>query len=561
MTHHAANSLTPAHGPRAADQPRPVLPADAAERNRLRTAAAAFAQARRLCPPLTLAELSTHAAEFAVASGAGAVSHAFLGVLLNNALWSPILATIPYERRILLMPQCLHDPDRCAAEQDALGLLCAQCGACDIGRLQAEAESLGYVTLVAEGTTVVTRLLEQGAADAVIGIGCLASLERTFPHLLDEGIPGLAIPLLGDGCRRTRLDPEWAIATLRLRSESSPWSGGKSELDQLRDQVSGWFTRAALEPVIVREDTTTERLALEWLCGDGKRWRPLLTAAIYRALRPEAGLPDTLRRAAIAVECFHKASLIHDDIEDGDDWRDGRPTLHRRHGVPIALNAGDFLLGEGYRLLATSGATSDAAHAMLTAAAEGHRQLCLGQGDELAWMAAPSPLSVARVTDIFARKTAPAFEVALRVGAACAGQAAALAAPLRTFSRALGIAYQIRDDFADMHRSGDAAAGTSDLLALRPAMPLAVAGETAVGADREQIEQAWTSRRLPEALAVEWPAMCRRWGVEEKVRQRLDFHKNEALRALAPIEHGPLKTLLHRLTRRILRQESGARSA
>ena len=58
-----------------------------------------------------------------------------------------------------------------------------------------------------------------------------------------------------------------------------------------------------------------------------------------------------LKKLAVAVECFHKASLIHDDIEDGDDLRYGTKTLHVEYGVPVALNVGDFLLGEGYRLI------------------------------------------------------------------------------------------------------------------------------------------------------------------------------------------------------------------
>ena len=52
-----------------------------------------------------------------------------------------------------------------------------------------------------------------------------------------------------------------------------------------------------------------------------------------------------LKRIAIAVECFHKASLVHDDIEDGDDLRYGEPSVHAEHGVPVALNVGDLLLG------------------------------------------------------------------------------------------------------------------------------------------------------------------------------------------------------------------------
>ncbi|NDB05852.1 MAG: polyprenyl synthetase, partial [Acidimicrobiia bacterium] len=62
------------------------------------------------------------------------------------------------------------------------------------------------------------------------------------------------------------------------------------------------------------------------------------------------------RTAAVSIEIFHKASLVHDDIEDDDAMRYGRPTMHRVHGIPSAINAGDYLLGLGYRLIAGLGA-------------------------------------------------------------------------------------------------------------------------------------------------------------------------------------------------------------
>src|SRR6185503_2935803 len=67
----------------------------------------------------------------------------------------------------------------------------------------------------------------------------------------------------------------------------------------------------------------------------------------------EAGLnlPDLVKRAALAIECFHKASLVHDDIEDDDTFRYGRETLHRQYGVGTAINIGDYLIGLGYRLV------------------------------------------------------------------------------------------------------------------------------------------------------------------------------------------------------------------
>ena len=136
-----------------------------------------------------------------------------------------------------------------------------------------------------------------------------------------------------------------------------------------------------------------------------------------------------MRQIAVAVECFHKASLVHDDIEDGDEQRYGQQSLHAAHGVPVALNVGDFLLGEGYRLIGAADAPAERLAEMLRVAADGHRGLSLGQGAELCWRSDPRPLSSAEVLDIFRRKTAPAFDVALRLGAVCAGAGASVRCP------------------------------------------------------------------------------------------------------------------------------------
>src|SRR5207253_1769786 len=125
-------------------------------------------------------------------------------------------------------------------------------------------------------------------------------------------------------------------------------------------------------------------------------------------------------------------------------------TLHEEYGVPVALNVGDLLIGEGYRLIAACQASAEQKAAMLTVASEGQRQLCRGQGAELIWTRRPGPLSSLQVLDMFRRKTAPAFEVALRLGALYAGtdRHDEVADVLRAYSEALGIAYQIRDDLS-----------------------------------------------------------------------------------------------------------------
>ncbi|HYN33135.1 MAG TPA: polyprenyl synthetase family protein [Ilumatobacteraceae bacterium] len=72
----------------------------------------------------------------------------------------------------------------------------------------------------------------------------------------------------------------------------------------------------------------------------GKGLRPALCIATCRAF---GGRVEQVLLSAIAIECFHNAFLVHDDIEDGSEFRRGEPTLHATHGVPIALNVGDAL--------------------------------------------------------------------------------------------------------------------------------------------------------------------------------------------------------------------------
>ena len=94
-----------------------------------------------------------------------------------------------------------------------------------------------------------------------------------------------------------------------------------------------------------------ENIAYDWLAQGGKRSRPFITLAAYDALKGAPGtlsaegcdLPDGVRRTALAIEAFHKASLVHDDIEDDDTFRYGRETLHRQYGVGTAINVGDYL--------------------------------------------------------------------------------------------------------------------------------------------------------------------------------------------------------------------------
>ena len=349
-TGHLHRPSTAAPAPPNRDQ----VPQDPADRQRIRVAVREYIATHRPVPPFTMDELQVHAARLLADGRVDEKHRKWVAVLLNNAAWCDWVAAVPFDRRLLLLPKCLRDTDRCQGTFDEFGLLCAECGACPIAGLKTEAEQLGYVVLVAEGTPAVMSILETGKIEAVIGVSCLSALESIYPLMEAAAIPGMAIPLLYDGCADTTTDLDWVCEAIRLDAAGArrPVS-----VDALRQQVDPWFALESLDETLGPPTGETERIARAWLARSGKRWRPVLAVCTYKAFHDhdDAPLTDDIHRVALAVECFHKASLIHDDIEDDDDLRYGQLTLHEEYGVPVALNVGDFLLGEGYRLIAESG--------------------------------------------------------------------------------------------------------------------------------------------------------------------------------------------------------------
>lgn len=439
-----------------------MVPSTYHERMKLRRLAHDFVSGKALQPPVSLSALEAMAAEFIKVHQLDKSLRNWLMVELHNGVWLPTVASIPYERRLLLLPKCLRDSGRCEGEMDDLGLLCHRCGRCVIPDLQTLADRHGVLSLVAEGFTSVIELIRQHVVDAVIGVSCLESLEKAFPLLVSHAVPGIAVALNDGGCKDTHVDTDYIV---ELLPQLSAKTMTLLDYDAIREKVDQWFTSGVLASILTPATDVTTRASLDWMVSGGNRWRPFLLTAVYAAVtkpRP-AVLPDEVMRAAVAVECFHKASLIHDDIQDHDQERYGQPTVHARYGEAMAINIGDLLLGEGYRLLASLQNKE-----LLSVVAHAHVCLCLGQGAELAWQPGQA-VTFDEVLQIFRQKTVPAFEVALSLGLLAAGGDQHTARVLHSYSEALGIAYQLKDDLADI--DGEHTAKPSAVHALRMLSP------------------------------------------------------------------------------------------
>jgi len=609
-------------------------------------------------------------------------------VALASALWQGRVTGVPHDRRLLLLPRCLRDIDRCPAEYDERGLLCRDCGACCLSALRAEARELGYRVLIAEGSPAVVQMILGGEVDAILGVGCLEALETTFDKLLTAGVPAMAVPLLSDGCRSTSVDEArvrrliatpYHPAARRGNPTADPAGSGAGssasggEIDETAgrggerrgeppaashppDRLTLWRTAVQLfeaeefarlcpprhaatpstnalcadaldetPPDFADPLVFTELVARRFMLAGGKRSRPMITLAAFDALRADAAddatsgrwaatenqpdlptsvpaVPDAVKAVAVATEAFHKASLVHDDLEDDDAYRYGRPTLHRQYDAATAVNVGDYLIGLGYRLVAGGlGAVSDTPPGsqrgslpallvveLLELFTSAHTRLCEGQGAELRWRAssrarraAIEPLDVLK---IYALKTAPAFEAALLAGARMAeafgthgsndknglGWPQPAATPGQTparvdrrliarFARHLGVAYQIVNDLEDWRPDrGNKRTPGGDLLANRPTLLWALAQRRLDATRRERLDRLTdaqpagrTAAELESSIA-EAAELYASAGVFEQAEALSDKHHARALECIAAFPSGRLRRLLRMLADMIL---------
>ncbi len=494
-----------------------AMPQERAVRDRVRDEAARFAATIDRSRPLTKPELQKMSENLLRGMELEEQYLGFAMVCIANEFWREQVQAVDFSRRLLLLPHCLKHAEGCPADYDEFGLDCRKCGACSVADFKTKAEDLGYKVLVSEGTPIVLKIIVSGHVDAIVGVACLNVLEKAIDKILLAGIPCVAAPLLSSNCKSTSVDDDWVSELIDLKTPP-PATKTKTFVHLMRmahqiceePELSRLAPRSRaslpLAPVhggerskVVDPLAQHEAIAYDWMGQGGKRSRPFITLAAYDALQGAPGtlsaegcaVPDAVRRTALAIEAFHKASLVHDDIEDDDTFRYGRTTLHRQYGVGTAINVGDYLIGLGYRLVGRDRKElgGDCAADILNKMSDAHLKLSEGQGAELLWRdAGDKTLTALDALKIYALKTAPAFEAALYAGLRLAGPAEQYEKTVADFSKNLGVAFQILNDLKDWNGDDDnkLIAG-QDALAARPTLLLALALEGSTPVERDEL--------------------------------------------------------------------------
>ena len=205
------------------------------------------------------------------------------------------------------------------------------------------------------------------------------------------------------------------------------------------------LVEARIRESILSEEPLLTDIATYVIAAGGKRIRPTVTLLSFRAL----GGPDVRKAVdlATALELIHSATLIHDDINDGGEYRRGREAAYKKFGLQNALVTGDFLFVKAFGI----GGKFDADIVELTAAA----CAALAEGEvRQKRRAYDTSVSKDEYVDIIRRKTALPIMAGAKIAGLLAGARLEDVEAVGEYGLNLGIAFQIVDDILDVIGDG-----------------------------------------------------------------------------------------------------------
>jgi geranylgeranyl diphosphate synthase type I len=267
----------------------------------------------------------------------------------------------------------------------------------------------------------------------------------------------------------------------------------------------GWLDRD-LQPIPVAAGKLMRPALVLWACELAAQTSGAKAPTL--AKRHQQAMP-----AAAAVELVHNFSLIHDDIEDRDALRRGRPTVWAVWGEPQAINAGDGMFALAHMALWESAEHGLPAKTTLTLARlldATCLRLCEGQYLDMA-AEASATITPARYLDMIARKTAALMRAATTIGATIGDPSSAtVPAALGDFGEALGIAFQLRDDLLGIWAAdtalGKAPAG--DLRRKKMTLPVIHTIANAAAKDRDRVLAIYHAPGEPDAADIAFLLTC-----------------------------------------------------
>lgn len=270
----------------------------------------------------------------------------------------------------------------------------------------------------------------------------------------------------------------------------------------------------------------------------GKLLRPTLLLLAYELAAGQTEQEEQVKvhqaiPAALAVEMVHNFSLVHDDIEDGDEERHHQPTLWKLWGIPQAINTGDGIFALARLQLSHLRERGVPAETILRLSAQLDAtcvELCEGQYLDMSFEGRRD-VTVAMYLDMIGRKTAALMDCAANIGSLIgAPDNETLSERLGSFGRALGMGFQVRDDMLGIWSAvelGKSEAG--DLRKKKMSLPVISALENATPADQRTLTEIYGAPGLATELQIAaLLAILERTGARERTRAMLRDYCDQA---------------------------------
>jgi len=265
-------------------------------------------------------------------------------------------------------------------------------------------------------------------------------------------------------------------------------------LEQGREQADSALER--LLPAATEHPISIHQAMRHSVFAGGKRLRPILCMEAGRIIAGK--LPDGIEELGAALEMLHTYSLIHDDLPalDNDDLRRGRPTCHKAFGEAIAILAGDALQTQAYEVLARLRCPAEARVRIIEEIARGTGTVDGMIGGQVVDLEAEHKKpDLPTLEYIHCSKTAALITASTVSGGLYAGGTDREVQNLRSYGRAIGLAFQIVDDVLDVTQTSEQLGKTAgkDTAAEKATYPALFGVEESLKKADALAEQALTS--------------------------------------------------------------------
>jgi len=288
----------------------------------------------------------------------------------------------------------------------------------------------------------------------------------------------------------------------------------------------------------------------------GKRVRPTLMLLAYKMWKDDE---DTILPQAVALEMYHNFTLLHDDVMDNAEIRRGNPTVHVKWNVNTAILSGDEMLCLAFGMMLKNPASFNGASLSeaFECFAQTTSEINEGQQYDIDFESR-TDVKEEEYIEMIRLKTSVLLACATKIGALLADAPSEDVARLYRFGEALGLSFQLQDDYLDVYGNASTFGKSigGDIIADKKTFMLINAMQRATGEDRERLME-WIGKEdfNPQEKIHVITSIYDKLGIDKLALQKIEFYYKEAIRSLddvnVPAERkAPLRAYAEKMLKR-----------